>query len=112
MRLIDVEEMRALPLFRGVAAGSVDAMLHGAFLQRFPAHVELAREGEPADPVQGRRQVERDVVAAPRADLDTVDAEDARVINRRGRLAGAVPVVGEDDELDVGACGSGGYDLG
>lgn len=49
MRLIDVEEMWALPLFRGVAAGSVDAMLHGAFLQRFPAHVELAREGEPAD---------------------------------------------------------------
>ena len=33
----------------GVAPSVVESLLRGAFLQRFPAHVELAREGEPAD---------------------------------------------------------------
>ena len=49
MRIDDQNEMRALPLFAGVAAGHVDHMLRISFLQRFPAHVELVREGEPAD---------------------------------------------------------------
>lgn len=49
MRNDDQEEMRALPLFAGVAAAYVDEMLRASFLQRFPAHVELVREGEPAD---------------------------------------------------------------
>lgn len=49
MRGEDLAEMRALPLFNGVADTTVEAMLRVAFLQRFPAHVELVRENEPAD---------------------------------------------------------------
>lgn len=49
MRSSDIDEMRRLPLFDQVAASAVDAMLRGAFLQRFPAQVELVREGEQAD---------------------------------------------------------------
>ena len=49
MRGEDLQEMQQLPLFDQVAPAWVDAMLRGAFLQRFPAHVELVREGEPAD---------------------------------------------------------------
>ena len=49
MRSDDANEMKRLALFNRVASVQVDAMLHGAFLQRFPAHVELVREGEPAD---------------------------------------------------------------
>jgi CRP/FNR family transcriptional activator FtrB len=49
MRTEDVEEMRKLPLFSGVEPTFVDSMLKHAYLQRFPPHVELAREGEPAD---------------------------------------------------------------
>ncbi len=49
MRREDIDEMRGLPLFAGVAAAHVEDMLRASFLQRFPAHVELAREGEPAD---------------------------------------------------------------
>ena len=43
MRSDDANEMKRLPLFGRVAPAQVDAMLHGAFLQRFPAHVELVR---------------------------------------------------------------------
>lgn len=49
MREDEIEQMRELALFAGVAPASVDAMLRGAFLQRFPLGVELVREGEPAD---------------------------------------------------------------
>jgi len=49
MRSQDLEEMRRIPFFRGVEASQVEAMLRGAFLQRFPAHVELIHTGEPAD---------------------------------------------------------------
>jgi len=49
MRSQDLEEMRRIPFFRNVEAGQLDAMLRGAFLQRFPAHVELIQTGEPAD---------------------------------------------------------------
>jgi CRP/FNR family transcriptional regulator, transcriptional activator FtrB len=49
MRHDDLEEMRRLPLFTGVAPGLVEAMLKTAFLQRFPACVDLVREGEPPD---------------------------------------------------------------
>ena len=49
MRIEDLDEMRRLPLFSGVEAEHVDAMLKASFLQRFPACVELVREGEPAD---------------------------------------------------------------
>ena len=49
MRSQDFEEMRRIPFLRNVEAGQVEAMLRGAFLQRFPAHVELIHTGEPAD---------------------------------------------------------------
>lgn len=49
MRADEILEMRKLAIFAEVAATHVDAMLRPAFLQRFPAHVELVREGEPAD---------------------------------------------------------------
>lgn len=49
MRTDELEEMRRLPLFGGVDEARVDAMLKASFLQRFPAHVELVREGDPAD---------------------------------------------------------------
>lgn len=49
MRSQDFEEMRRIPFFRNIEAGQIDAMLRGGFLQRFPAHVELIRNGEPAD---------------------------------------------------------------
>ncbi len=49
MRAEEIEEMRHLPLFAEVAREHVEAMLKPAFLQRFPAHVDLVREGEPAD---------------------------------------------------------------
>ncbi len=49
MRSDEKEKMRLLPLFDGVAASHVEHMLRVSFLQRFPAHVVLVREGEPAD---------------------------------------------------------------
>jgi CRP/FNR family transcriptional activator FtrB len=49
MRPEELEEMRKLPLFRGVSEAHVQAVLKVAYLQRFPAHVELVREGDPAD---------------------------------------------------------------
>jgi hypothetical protein len=47
MRIEDLEDARHHPLLEDVAPSVVEDL--GAFLQRFPAHVELAREGEPAD---------------------------------------------------------------
>lgn len=49
MRAEDLEEMRGLALFRHVDSARVETLLRGAFLQRFPAQLELVREGEPAD---------------------------------------------------------------
>jgi CRP/FNR family transcriptional activator FtrB len=49
MRADDIETMKHLPLFRGVAPDVAESMLRGAYLQRFPAHVELVREGDAAD---------------------------------------------------------------
>lgn len=49
MRPDEIQEMRKLPLFADVAAERAEAMLKPAFLQRFPAHVDLVHEGEPAD---------------------------------------------------------------
>ncbi len=49
MRSEEIEEMRRLALFDGADPTHIDALLRGSFLQRFPALVELAREGEPAD---------------------------------------------------------------
>jgi CRP/FNR family transcriptional regulator, transcriptional activator FtrB len=49
MRDADLEQMRGLHVFDGVDPHRVSAMLKGSFLQRFPAGVELVREGDPAD---------------------------------------------------------------
>jgi CRP/FNR family transcriptional activator FtrB len=49
MRADDIDTMKQLPLFRGVSPVVIETMLRCAYLQRFPAHVELVREGEQAD---------------------------------------------------------------
>ncbi len=49
MRPEEIEEMRRLPLFADVGEALADQLLRVSFLQRFPARVELAREGDPAD---------------------------------------------------------------
>lgn len=49
MRADDIDTMKQLPLFRGVDPDLAETMLRGSYLQRFPAHVELVREGDPAD---------------------------------------------------------------
>ena len=49
MRPDEIEEMRKLSLFTGVNETLTDELLRASYLQRFPAYVELAREGDPAD---------------------------------------------------------------
>lgn len=49
MRREERKEMAGLGLFRGAAPDQVDWMLGASFLQRFPALVEIAHEGERAD---------------------------------------------------------------
>jgi CRP/FNR family transcriptional activator FtrB len=49
MRPEEMDQMRRLPLFDGAPAAHVEVMLRFSFLQRFPAHVELVREGDQAD---------------------------------------------------------------
>lgn len=49
MRPVDVDEMHGLSLFSGVKESHLAPLLQSSFLQRFPSHVELVREGEPAD---------------------------------------------------------------
>lgn len=49
MREQDRAACVALPLFDGVAEADVATLLEGAFVQRFPAAVDLAHEGDRAD---------------------------------------------------------------
>ncbi|MFV0281514.1 MAG: helix-turn-helix domain-containing protein [Rhodoblastus sp.] len=49
MRSADIDQVRPLPLFRGMAPARFDELVAGAMLQRFPAHVELIREGDRPD---------------------------------------------------------------
>jgi CRP/FNR family transcriptional activator FtrB len=49
MRTQDLDLVRALPLFKGMADDQFDELVRGAFLQRFPTHVVLISEGERAD---------------------------------------------------------------
>ncbi|MEZ5925849.1 MAG: cyclic nucleotide-binding domain-containing protein [Hyphomicrobiaceae bacterium] len=49
MRADEIAEMRRLRIFEDVAPERILEMLRPAFLQRFPAGVELVREGDPAD---------------------------------------------------------------
>lgn len=49
MRDADRTLMRTLPLFRDMSETNLDGLLQAAFLQRFPQHVLLLREGELPD---------------------------------------------------------------
>jgi CRP/FNR family transcriptional regulator, transcriptional activator FtrB len=49
MRAGDIEQMRQLRIFDWVAEHVVTQILRISFLQRFPAGIELVREGDPAD---------------------------------------------------------------
>lgn len=49
MRPDEVDSVRQLRIFASVDQKHVDAMLRPAFLQKFPPHVELVTEGDPAD---------------------------------------------------------------
>jgi len=49
MRPSDLELVRDLALFRDMAPAHFDALVAAAFLQKFPQHVTLLREGEAPD---------------------------------------------------------------
>ena len=49
MRPGDLERVRELPLFASMQAARFDQLAQSSYLQRFPATVELLREGDPAD---------------------------------------------------------------
>ena len=49
MRPDDVRSLRGLPLFAGMSEPSFEALFRAAYLQSFPAHVELFSEGDRAD---------------------------------------------------------------
>ncbi|MDR3474939.1 MAG: cyclic nucleotide-binding domain-containing protein [Devosia sp.] len=49
MRSADLPEVRELDLFRSVSDSNFEDLLQAAYLQSFPAQVELIREGERAD---------------------------------------------------------------
>jgi CRP/FNR family transcriptional activator FtrB len=49
MRQSDLELVRGLPLFRGMIPVDFDLLVGAALLQKFPAHVEIIREGELPD---------------------------------------------------------------
>lgn len=49
MRPENRNQVKDLKLFRGLPDAAFDRLLAGSFLQRFPAHVVLIREGDPAD---------------------------------------------------------------
>ncbi len=49
MRSEDLAQVRHTPLFSGMSDEAFGALTTGAFLQAFPPHVELFREGDEAD---------------------------------------------------------------
>ncbi len=49
MRAEEREEIARIPILAPCRTGTVDFLLQGAFVQRFPAHTQLTREGEKAD---------------------------------------------------------------
>lgn len=49
MRANHVSIIRGLSLFSGMSDEHLDKVLQTAYLQRFPPHVQLIREGDPAD---------------------------------------------------------------
>ncbi len=49
MRSEDLPHIRSLPLFEQMDDASFDSLMQAAYLQAFPAQLELVREGDPAD---------------------------------------------------------------
>lgn len=49
MRSTHLPEVRALPLFESMAEANFEQLMQAAYLQIFPAQLELIKEGEPAD---------------------------------------------------------------
>ena len=49
MRSNDIPLVRKLDLFSEMAEANFDALMQAAFLQRFPPHMRLIAEGDPAD---------------------------------------------------------------
>jgi len=49
MRSADIETIRDLPLFAGMDDTNFADLMQAAYLQRFPPHVQLIAEGDPAD---------------------------------------------------------------
>lgn len=49
MRPGDLPEIRHLPLFSEMLQANFEQLMQGAYAQTFPAGVELARQGDPAD---------------------------------------------------------------
>ncbi len=49
MRSSDLPEVRSLPLFRSMDDSNFEALMQAAYLQMFPAQLELITEGDPAD---------------------------------------------------------------
>ena len=86
----------------------------------------MRRDAESAEPMNvfehvsrlsGQRirrggKTERDEVSPARADLHRIDAQHAGTIGRRIGDSGRVAVIGEDDELQSGACRDGGDVVG
>lgn len=49
MRASDLPEIRHLPLFSEMLQANFEQLMQGAYAQNFPAGVDLARQGDPAD---------------------------------------------------------------
>lgn len=49
VRAEDLPQIRSLPLFEAMGDSSFDSLMQAAYLQAFPAQLELVREGDPAD---------------------------------------------------------------
>ncbi|WP_417689462.1 cyclic nucleotide-binding domain-containing protein [Roseibium sp.] len=49
MRASDLPEVRELSLFRSMSDSNFDMLMQAAYLQTFPAHLDLINEGDPAD---------------------------------------------------------------
>lgn len=49
MRSVDLDVIRDLPLFAEMSPANLAELTQAAYLQRFPPHVQLISEGDPAD---------------------------------------------------------------
>ncbi len=49
MRIVDLPEIRQLSLFKSMSDGSFSELMNAAYLQNFPAQVDLIHEGDNAD---------------------------------------------------------------